>query len=60
MQTTVEYLLNQMILFVSLSAETFKTMDTDADGVISLNFFQVGHSQMLPKQHIFIQMYMYL
>lgn len=32
---------------VSVPAETFRTMDTDTDGVISLNFFQVRpHSRL--------------
>lgn len=30
-----------MIFFVSLTAETFKNLDTDGDGQISLNFVQV-------------------
>lgn len=30
-----------MIVFASVSAETFKTMDTDKDGFMTLNFHQV-------------------
>lgn len=30
-----------MVFFVTLAAETFKNLDTDGDGQISLNFVQV-------------------
>lgn len=44
-QNTCIWLVKWVIFFVSV--ETFKTMDTDTDGVISLNFIQVwSHSHL--------------